>query len=207
MPEGMDQPRRDVIKDVGKIFSQSGMAVSALIPVFIMKEGPKYYWAVLVIFSISFLVYATMFWREIARNLKIPLILVLLTAGISYPFPGASFEFLLLRVPAFLMVASISAVEFDRLYGGSLRFHEQLRRVPSSIGPFSGLSGRSVSPQGSDVFGNMGGGCEAPSHRDCPSEISIRTENPLGGDLESANTEGDINLDLGKDTADRQQSL
>lgn len=45
MLEGMDEPRRNVIKDVGKILSRGGMAVSALVPFFVMVEEPKYHWA------------------------------------------------------------------------------------------------------------------------------------------------------------------
>lgn len=124
-------------------------------------------------------IYKLTHWLTCYRNLKVPLIVMILTAGISYPFPGASLDFVLLRIPALLMVAIISAVEFDRLYGRNLSFREQLQLVPSSVGMSSGFSGRSYSPQGSDVFANMSGGRETPSNRDCRSEISTLTDGSL----------------------------
>ncbi|KAK6841143.1 hypothetical protein PG987_002003 [Apiospora arundinis] len=69
MRDELQQPQNDVVRDMGKVLCWSGMGVSALGPLFSM-EGPEYFRAVLIIFSISFSVCLALFWTEIKRFLE-----------------------------------------------------------------------------------------------------------------------------------------
>ncbi|KAK8043731.1 hypothetical protein PG994_012569 [Apiospora phragmitis] len=111
------------------------------------------------------------------------------------------------RIPALLAVASIFAVEFERIRSRAPLFHELLQLAPTSTGRFSDRSGSpSLSPPGSFVFEYMGGGRELPPYRDCRSDISLQSEEMLEEE-QAFNVEGNVNLDLEAAPGGRQRRL
>ncbi|KAK8096212.1 hypothetical protein PG999_014234 [Apiospora kogelbergensis] len=116
-----------------------------------------------------------------------------------YPFTGATLDFVLLRIPWFLALVSISAVEYDGFRIGALAHREP--PLPDGFGSLSvHPSGSSqLSLAHSNVLAGMGSGLEWSSLVGSQSDISLPSDEMSDGelslafntDLEAADPEGE----------------
>ncbi|KAK7989981.1 Glucose-induced degradation protein 4-like protein [Apiospora arundinis] len=189
MRDELQQPQNDVVRDMGKVLCWSGMGVSALGPLFSM-EGPEYFRAVLIIFSISFSVCLALFWTEIKRNLLPTVIIMLFAIASWYPFTGITLQFVFLRIPLFLTLASIFAVGYGRF---PVRFLEpdETPRVPAGIGCLPDR--RSGSPQlplvNGIAFNWMSEHLETSSSMACHSDLSVTSDEITDEELSVFNSD------------------
>ncbi|KAK7923562.1 hypothetical protein PG985_007633 [Apiospora marii] len=180
---GADRPCRAAVEVVSKVLPRGGMAVSVLIPVF-HTEGSARFWA--------------NFWPS--------LVPVLLTVATWYPFPGPWVEFVLLRIPELLVVASTSAVLFDQIRDSAVLPYKQCRLFPDEFGKPSSRQGSQLSPQDSIVFANMGDGFRSLTSAYPGSDLSLPSDTSEG-DQEPSIAEGNANLDLEAAPGDTQLRL
>ncbi|KAK7968850.1 hypothetical protein PG996_002716 [Apiospora saccharicola] len=185
MPDEMDHYRKDAMELVGKVLPRGGMAVSILVPLFFTEERPVYFWA----------------------NLWPSLILVLLTVATWYPLPAPSCEFVLLRIPILLVVASIAAVVLDPIRARPVSAHEQPRLFPTSIGRPSTRAGSPLSSVGSVILARVGGGFTSPPLTEWLSDMSLTVDDIVTGDWETSIAGGSANSDLEADPGGSEHEL
>lgn len=97
-----------------KVLSRGIMISSALVPVFV-TEAPFEYRLSLGAFTLSFLVFQCIYWRDVVHNLIISLIVVILPLAALYPFPGIPMTFVVLRIPLLLALLSVIAVQIGHI--------------------------------------------------------------------------------------------
>ena len=101
-----------------------------------------------------------------------------------YPFTGATLDFVLLRIPWFLALVSISAVEYDGFRIGVLA-HRREPPLPNGFGSLSVRpSGSSqLSLADSNVLAGMGSGLQWSSSVGSQSDISLPSDEMSDGEL------------------------
>ncbi|KAK9417082.1 hypothetical protein SUNI508_09100 [Seiridium unicorne] len=112
------QPRNAYVELAGEVVPRGTMLfTSCLLPFFGETPSWHIYTLTMLIYSISLIVFTYLHLQSIKDNLRASLMLSVFAIFLYFPFPGISLVLVFQKIPVFLMLCSLGAVEIGRLRG------------------------------------------------------------------------------------------
>ncbi|KAI0137035.1 hypothetical protein BJ170DRAFT_40586 [Xylariales sp. AK1849] len=150
----LTEPWRSRAQMAGNILPRGAiLATSGLLPVYAENGAWRSYLSALLIFGISFALFTYHNWRQVTENIQHSIASITIPTLLWFPFPGIGLQFVGHRIPMFLMLSSVIAIEIGKLRSQTVQNHRELFRASPKMMPAGPGQPREMLPRRSRSTG------------------------------------------------------